>query len=154
LEPSRRRQTLRLPGFDYSQPGAYFVTICTRNRQSVFGDIVNGTIVPSQTGNIVVSSWNAIPIHFPYVVLDAFVVMPNHLHGIPLFTEPVVAGHARPLPIVIGSFKSAVSRSVGSGIWQRSYWERVLRNENELNLARHSIDDNPCYWPQDKEYST
>jgi len=78
--------------------------------------------------------------------------MPNHLHGILLFTEPVVAGHARPLPIVIGSFKSAVSRCVGSSIWQRSYWERVIRDENELNALRYYIDDNPFHWPTDKEY--
>jgi REP element-mobilizing transposase RayT len=100
----------------------------------------------------ITSRWKAIPDHFPYVTLDAFVIMPNHLHGILLFTEPVGAGHARPLPVVIGSFKSATSRQVGSSIWQRSYWERVLRNEHELNTARHYIDDNPFHYSQDKEY--
>ena len=100
------------------------------------------------------SCWSEISFHFPYVTLDAFVIMPNHLHGILLFDEPVGAGHARSLPVVVGSFKLAVSRLVGSSIWQRSYWERVLRNEHELNTTRHYIDDNPVHLTKDKEYLT
>ena len=98
--------------------------------------------------------WNAVPDHFPNVILDAFVVMPNHLHGILLFTETEGAGHARPLQVVIGSFKSAVSKHVSSSIWQRSFWERIIRNEDELNAARHYVCDNPLRWLTDKEYST
>ena len=89
-------------------------------------------MVSNAIADVVKSCWSDIPIHFPYITLDAFVLMPNRLHGILVFDEPVGAGHARPLPVVIGSFKSAVSRLVGCSIWQRSYWERVLRNENEL----------------------
>jgi len=150
----RLRQKLRLPGFDYSQPGAYFVTICARNRQYLFGEIVDGRIIPNEITQAVGSCWNVIPDHFPKVTLDACIVMPNHLHGILLFTEPVVAGHARPPQVVIGSFKSAASRKAGSNIWQRGYWERVLRNERELNTARHYIDDNPFHYSKDKEYLT
>ena len=109
-------------------------------------------MISNETAQAVTSCWYAISNHFTYVTLDAFVVMPNHLHGILLFTEPVGAGHARPLPVVIGSFKSAASRQVGSDIWQRGYWERVVRNEDELNTARHYIDDNPFQWTKDKEY--
>ena len=154
LETLRLRQKMRLPGFDYSQPGAYFVTLCARNRLHLFGEIRDGRLAPNKIAQGVESCWNAIPDHFPYVTLDAFVVMPNHVHGILLFTEPVVAGHARPLPVVIGSFKSAVSRLIGSNIWQRSYWERVLRNEDKLNTARHYIDDNPFHCAKNKEYLT
>jgi len=154
LETLRLRQKLRLPGFDYSQPRAYFVTICARHRQYLFGEIVDSQMVSNEMAQAVTSFWNAIPDHFPYVTLDAFIIMPNHLHWILLFEEPVGAWHARPLPVVIGSFKSAVSRLVGSNIWQRSYWERVLRNQDELNSARHYIDDNPFYWTKDKEYVT
>jgi putative transposase len=102
-------------------------------------------------GGIVTYCWNEIPSHFPCVALDAFVVMPNHIHGILVFTD-IVAGHARPLPVVIGSFKSAVSKRIGTSIWQRSYWDRIIRNEEELNLTRHYVEDNPLRWPTDKEY--
>lgn len=83
--------------------------------------------------------------------LDAFVTMPNHIHGILMLTDTVKAGHARPLPTIIGGFKSAVSRRVGSAVWQRSYWDRVIRNQNELNFIRHYIDENPLCWPSDQE---
>jgi REP element-mobilizing transposase RayT len=154
LETLRLRQKLRLPGFDYSQPGAYFITICARSREYLFGEIVDGQMVLNKIAQAVRTCWNAIPDHFPHVTLDAFVVMPNHVHGILLFTEPVGAGHARRLQVVIGSFKSAANRQAGSPIWQRSYRERILRNEDELNTARHYIDDSAFYWTKDKEYLT
>ncbi len=96
--------------------------------------------------------WNQIPTHFPGIVLDAFVVMPNHVHGILLFTADIGAGHARPLRTVVGSFKSAVSKRIGAGVWQRSYWERVIRNEDELNRVRTYIDRNPLCWADDPEH--
>jgi len=105
----------------------------------------------NELGRIVTYCWNEIPNHFPYVAPDVFVVMPNHIHGILRFTD-VGAGHARPLPVIIGSFKSAVSKRIGTPIWQRSYWDRIIRNEEELNLTRHYVEDNPLPWPTDKEY--
>jgi putative transposase len=94
--------------------------------------------------------WHRIPIHFPNVTLDLFVIMPNHIHGILLLSD-VGAGHARPVPVIVGSFKSAVSRQLGHPVWQRSYWERIIRNERELNEIRHYIDENPARWELDVE---
>ncbi|MEK7404920.1 MAG: hypothetical protein AAB225_07405 [Acidobacteriota bacterium] len=76
--------------------------------------------------------------------------MPNHLHGILLFTD-VGAGHARPLPVVVGAFKAAVSKRVGHGVWQRNYYEHIVRNEAELNRIRHYTEDNPGNWLADPE---
>ena len=154
MSPSLGRRPLRLPAFNYSLPGAYFITICARRRQYLFGELVDGNLVSNAIVGVIQSCWSEIPIHFPNVALDTFVITPNHIHGILLFDEAVGAGHARPLPVVVGSFQSAVSRLVGAGIWQPSYWERVLRNEDELNTARHYIDDNPSHWTKDKEYLT
>jgi putative transposase len=140
-----------LTGFDYSHPGAYFVTICALNRECVFGEIVEGHMEQNSTGDVAAFCWYEIPNHFENVVLDAFVVMPNHIHGVLLLTDTAAAGHARPLPAMIGGFKSAVSRRVGFAVWQRSYWERVIGNENELNFIRHYIDENPLCWASDDE---
>ena len=84
--PARRR-ALRLPGYDYAQVGAYFVTICTRDRICVLGDVVDGEVRLSELGEMVNSVWLELPRHYPYVRLDAWVVMPNHVHGI-LLLEP------------------------------------------------------------------
>jgi REP element-mobilizing transposase RayT len=145
-----KRVQLRLPWFDYSSTGAYFVTVCTRNHQCSLGQIVDGAVRLSAIGEMVLSCWNAIPDHFPHVTLDAFVVMPNHVHGVLLFADQR-AGHARPLQTVVGSFKAAVSRWAGKTVWQRNYWERVIRNDDELNAIRAYIDDNPLRWPADPE---
>ncbi len=81
----RRRNSLRYPGHDYAQPGAVFVTVYTSGKQRLFGDIIDGRMVHSAAGNLVAERWTAIPNRFPVVNLDAFVVMPDHVHGI-LFT--------------------------------------------------------------------
>jgi putative transposase len=81
-QPRGHRRSIRLPGYDYAQPGAYFVTICTHGGEWVLGDVVDGEIVLTDWGHIVVESWKAIPAHFPNVETDAFVVMPNHVHGV------------------------------------------------------------------------
>ncbi len=147
-KPKRRR--LPLADYDYAQTGAYFVTICTRSHANLFGAVLDGEMVRNDAGETVARCWDEIPRHFPEVELDAFVVMPNHVHGVLMLAdEPVRAGHARPLHVIVGSFKSAVSRRLGS-VWQRSYWERVVRSENELDQIRDYIEDNPLRWPVDQ----
>jgi REP element-mobilizing transposase RayT len=143
-----KRQHIRLAGYDYSRVGAYFVTLCAVDRKRLFGEIVADEMRLSQIGSVVVSSWGEIPKHFPNVTPDEFVVMPNHLHGILLLGD-VEAGHARLLPVIVGSFKSAVSRLAGFPIWQRSYWDRIIRSEAELNQARRYIEENPFRWSTD-----
>ncbi|MGD0668674.1 MAG: hypothetical protein ABSB23_14025 [Bryobacteraceae bacterium] len=153
-KPQRRR--LRLAAYDYAQAGAYFVTICTRGHACLFGDVVEGEMLRNAAGETVALCWEEVPRHFSGVELDAFVVMPNHVHGVLLFGDnpewdgqPARAGHARPLQVVVGSFKSAVSRRLGL-VWQRSYWERVVRNEDELDQIRAYIEENPGRWPVDQ----
>jgi putative transposase len=148
-----RRRSLRLPEFDYSTPGAYFVTVCARNRQCLFGEIADGKMEPDALAELVAGCWNEIPSHFPNAGLDAFIVMPNHIHGILLFSDAGV-GCIRPLQMVVGSFKAAVSRKAGFPVWQRNYYEHVIRCEAELNLVRHYIQDNPAHWLADQEHST
>src|SRR6056297_3244370 len=76
------RRSIRLKEYDYSRAGAYFVTICTQNRECLFGGIVNGEMVSNDAGRMVQTVWDEIPLHYPGIEIDAFVVMPNHIHGI------------------------------------------------------------------------
>jgi putative transposase len=103
---------------------------------------------PNEAGRVVVERWSAIPEHFSAIKLDAFVVMPNHLHGILWLSR---AGHAPPLPLVVGSFKSATSRAVGQPVWQRSFYDRVIRNDSELSALRQYVADNPLKWAVDRQ---
>ena len=153
-----RRQRLPLPDYDYAQAGAYSVTICTRGQTCLLGGGNDGEIQPNNAGETVTRCWEEVPQHFPYVELDGFVVMPNHVHGVLLFGErelagePARAGHARPLHVVVGAFRSAVSRRQGA-VWQRSYWERIVRTAEELDHIRAYIEDNPLRWPANPAFS-
>lgn len=229
------RRSIRLRGYDYTRAGAYYVTVCTQGRLSLFGDVVNDVMVPNAMGNIVQRCWDAIPEHMPMVVCDAFVVMPNHVHGIVVIRErhrgrdpvgadhdrpntmpgfvranddrppttpstvttdasndgptdptanapraPIRADHDRPLrppadpgarpptsmPIVpVGSlgrivraFKSAVTRAAyndgllprGTPVWQRNYYERIIRDTAEHDRIAQYIAENPANWGKDR----
>ena len=82
MKNNKHRQSTRLRGYDYSQPGSYFITICVKDRECLFGEIHNGKIILNEIGKIAISSWNNLKSYFPKVNLDTFVVMPNHMHGI------------------------------------------------------------------------
>jgi putative transposase len=161
---------MRLRGYDYSRPGAYFVTICTFQRFCLFGEITADTVRLTALGNAVENTWRAIPGHNPHVELDSFVVMPNHVHGILCIREYVGAKHASPLPVgyggssrgslsaIIQGLKSSVSRGAhrqGSithrPIWQRGFHDRVIRDEAELERIRSYIEENPLRWSLDEE---
>jgi REP element-mobilizing transposase RayT len=145
--PAPERKSPRIREYDYAA-GSYFVTVCVRSRACILGDVVDDEMRLSRVGKIVVASWRAIPAHFPSVSLDVFVVMPNHFHGILSLSR---AGHAPPLPAVIGSFKGAASRAAGRRLWQRSFYDRVIRNESELQALRQYVVDNPLAWALDGE---
>ncbi len=149
----------RLKGYDYTLPGGYFVTLCTHHRQNLFGQVVVGEMCLNQLGKIVESVWLEIPEHDPAVLLDEYMVMPDHFHGI-LFLNPgkSVERRASPLPSnasgalpsIIGSFKSAVTKQInrlrntpGASLWQRSFYDRIIRNEKELDTFRAYIRANP-----------
>jgi 2-C-methyl-D-erythritol 2,4-cyclodiphosphate synthase len=160
------RHSIRLPGFDYSKGGAYFITICTHAKECILGQIGGGQAVLSERGRIVSDCWADIPKHYPGVMLDEFVVMPNHVHGVVWFEtgERLDAGGMRAGPAppllgnVIGSFKSASTRRInqslgvqGALVWQRNYFEHVVRDEESLSAIRQYIRTNPQRWHQDAE---
>jgi len=191
FDPERHhRKSIRLRGYDYASPGAYFVTIVTQDRACLFGEISRGRMHLNAAGMAAQTMWAAIPVHFPRVRLDAFVVMPNHVHGIILIAgtdaatddadesvpddadELVRATHASPrrsppqspphhphgpprrsIGAIIGSYKSAVSRHINqlrrprSGlVWQRNYYERIIRDYPSLQRVRKYIYANPRNW--------
>ena len=160
------RKLVRLKDFDYRQSGLYFLTICSFRRSMIFGQIKNNQLEASLLGQLVRECWEEIPSHFPFVQLDAFVVMPNHLHGIIGFVsekipnELNVQGRSKKgsLGSVVGSFKAAVSRVYRANnkvnnpqIWQRGYFEHVIRNENALDRIREYIVENPYCWDMDQD---
>ena len=166
-------RSIRLPGFDYTQPGAYFVTICAHGRDCLFGKVADGDVVLNHLGRLAHEEWTYTEIVRPEVELDEFVIMPNHLHGIITIqrSSRSVGAHARaPLPSgdallqrppkslgsLIAGFKSAATKRInqsrhtpGQPVWQRNYYEHVIRGETDLNRIRQYIRDNPARWAED-----
>lgn len=177
-----QRKSPRLQGYDYSQSGAYFVTICTHLRQHLFGRVEDGEMNLSDVGGIVSERWYALPEHHPNIELDSFVVMPNHVHGIiilldhddvvgtmPALSEkmPALSAHQNnmksgSLSAVIGSYKSSASRHIRKAhsqyrnetIWQSRYHDHIIRNESDLNRIRQYVQTNPARWESDTFYNT
>ena len=165
---AHHRRSIRLPGYDYRQAGAYFITVCTRNRTMLFGDVVNDEMRLNEAGRIAEKVWREIPDHFDNVDIDAFIAMPNHVHGIIVITYTHVgARHASPLHrphrqskptlgTIVGSYKSTVTNQInrsrgnpGAPVWQRNYYEHVIRNETALHGIRQYIIHNPAKWADD-----
>jgi len=163
------RRPIRLRGYDYSTNGAYFVTICAHNRICLFGNIANAEIILNDYGKTVGQAWFDLPNHYPEVELDASVIMPNHIHGIVvLHHDDVVGAGFKPaltpdnrrhgLSEIIRGFKSfsarrinAIRNTFGAPVWQRGYFDRVIRNEGELNRIREYVLNNSTNWDMDRE---
>ena len=157
------RRSIRLPHYDYTQAGAYFITIVTCQRELLFDD--------PALRQIIETFWQRILQHTPQAKLDTFVVMPNHFHGILWLgnTGPVTStNEANPLApshllsgslgAIVGNFKSITTRRInqvrktpGQPVWQRNYYEHIIRHDKELNAIRQYILDNPANWSQDTE---
>ena len=173
------RRSIRLPQYDYSRPGAYFVTICIQNRECLFGHITEGQMILNDAGLIMKSVWDELPQRYEGIETDALIIMPNHIHGIVKIVGAVGAALALPslfpecaankkgaassaptLGDVIRAFKSVsaiqvnrlLSRS-GQPLWQRNYYEHIIRNEEGLNRIREYIGNNPMNWEWDEENS-
>jgi len=174
------RRSIRLPDYDYSDAGAYFITLCARNHGCLFGTVENGAVRLTALGEIVRDEWLKTPAIRPRVFPDLFVVMPNHFHAI-FFLAPGLKDHARkcrPHPIlvkyghlrpkgpkrgsvgaIVGQLKGAISRAarkagvapVGS-LWQRDLYEHVIRNDRDLDARRHYVQNNPTRWTEDEYY--
>jgi REP element-mobilizing transposase RayT len=193
MDENLHRRSIRLQGRDYSFPDRYFVTICTAGRKNILGRVLEGTMEENKLGQIARACWMEIPRHFANAELDAFVVMPNHVHGLiclkralnirghdvscPYKPSPVaamktaetkevrgVSGEAfqkparNSLPTIVRTYKAAVSRNARRvfhrsewEIWQRNYYERVIRDDEEYKAAYRYVLENPLRWESDKE---
>ena len=215
FDPERHhRRSIRLKGYDYHQAGAYFVTVCTQDRSFLFGEMVHGEMRLNDAGKMVYDVWNDLPAFYPGVQTDAFIVMPNHIHGIIILVgaDPRVCPNADPrvcpgqpsvgvgpcaypdscprayrgeppvgvgpraypgqpqgvaptmgLPDVVHRFKTMTTKRYADGVkrlgwepfrgrlWQRNYYEHIIRNEESLNRIREYILTNPMRWALDRE---
>lgn len=167
----KNRKPQRLNGYDYSQEGVYFITIVTKNRENIFGKIINKKVILNEYGEIAKECWKGIPKHNKNIILDEYCIMPNHIHGI-----IVVVGnrHAcslqnacslrddtkrniQKIPVVIGGFKSAVTKLINRNNkiyfqWQKSYHDRIVRNDVELEKIRNYIIENAENLEKDIEF--
>ena len=197
-----RRRAMRLPGYDYTQPGAYFVTICVQHRKCLFGTVTDRKLQLNEIGQIIIDCWNHIPQHFPSVELYEYVVMPNHMHGIIAWgipkpedphppkiaearsprlsqiatpfenTKNVGARSPRPLKNnlnrinetpsfslgkIIAYFKYQSTKRInqryntpGMRLWQKNYYDHIVRDDPDLQRLREYIQINPMKWELDQ----
>jgi len=172
-----KRRSIRLPGYDYAQNGAYFLTLCTKNREPLFGEIVANGVYPNhgfarmvqnEFGAIVASEWLKSAEIRSEIAMGEFVIMPNHFHGIILIRcrgdRPVAPTGNQPGPkpksvgAFVAGFKSTVTQRINSirqtprvPVWQRNYYEHIIRDENDLRKIQKYIQDNPCNWLNDED---
>ena len=186
---SPHRQSIRLRDYDYSQNGAYFVTICCQNKACLFGEIVNGEIRLNDAGKMVEKWWWELANKFPAIELDEFIIMPNHFHGIVVIVgadlrvcpdpprqntdelekqgEHVGSPLQQPtLGEIVQWFKTMTTNEYIRGVkeknwepfykrlWQRNYYEHIIRNAESLNSTRLYIQTNPAQWDADSENPT
>ena len=190
-----QRRSIRMRGYDYANEGAYFVTICTDDMRHLFGRVENGVMIPNALGNIAQQCWDAIPQHMPHVDIGAFVVMPNHVHGIIIIHTLARARHDAPgiapapphsgphgpldppetptpdqdnndlpgiprgaLGQIVASYKSAVTRIAyrdgvlprATTLWQRNYWDDIIRGYGSYERITEYIRNNPANWKGDR----
>ena len=177
------RRSIRLPGYDCSQSGAYFITICAYRRQCLFGDVVDGRMVLNQYGKIIVDTYQWLCQRYPYLHTDEWIVMPNHFHAIMVIidkprtnrdrsrrggsrTAPTINKQynadtidkkRKPLGRLIGAFETVSTKKInilrdspGTPIWQRNYYEHIIRNPDAMDKIRQYIVNNPVSWEIDR----
>ncbi len=178
------RHSIRLKGFDYSSSGAYFITLCVKNRAKMFGYIVGGKMILNAAGITAQLCWQEIPLHYPFVSLDVFVIMPDHIHGIIFINKFDIMSdnkcymvsrpdcntgsnnHLSKAPAPVSKQPRGTSKTIGSvvrgykigvtkwfrkhtlveSVWQRDYYEHIIRNYDDLNRIRRYIINNPLKW--------
>lgn len=164
------RRSIRLRGYDYSRSGAYFITTCAERRLCLFGEIKNGELQCNAAGEMLAQQWLAIIERFPQAILDQWIVMPNHFHGIIVIGEEFgattrVDPTITPVELgdIVGAWKSLTTNAYIAGVrnqdwspfpkrlWQRNYYEHIIRNERELDAIREYIFLNPTRWQDDRE---
>ncbi len=169
------RRSIRLKDYDYSKAGAYFVTICTRDKGFLFGDIVDGNMILNESGDVVNDTWTWLSNRYPYVDIDTWIVMPNHTHAVIVIEDcrgasgrapssggsraaPTNPKKVKSLGSLIGVFKTVSAKLINEimdgkkeSVWQRNYYEHVIRDEDRLLKIREYIINNPLQWRLDRE---
>jgi putative transposase len=174
------RRSIRLKGYDYSQDGAYFITLCAYNRELLFGDIIDQKMILNNTGQIAYDEWIKTAEMRPNIELGEFIIMTNHVHGIIIINNteyccrgtmhraptlmphgPVSEQFGKPMsntiPIIIRGYKSSLTKQInilrimpGAPVWQHNYFERIIRDETEYYRIENYIKNNPNHWAEDK----
>ncbi len=157
------RRSIRLQGYDYSQTGAYFFTTVTQGRELLFGEIKDGEVVLNEAGKMVLKWWHELPKKFPNIKLNTFILMPNHFHGIIIIEN--VDGDAPRLGTIIQWFKTMTTNEYIRGVknlgrqsfdrrlWQRNYYEHIIRNQKDWERIHDYVEANPVNWEKDDKYS-
>ena len=172
FDPAQGRRSIRLKGYDYTQSGANYVTIVAYQRGHFFGEVLNAEMRLNELGQIARNEWFKTAALRPYVELyeDEFIVMPNHVHGIIwIYDDGNVGAERRSAPtktnlppkslgVIVRAYKSAVTYAVnglqnqrGAILWQRNYYEQIIRDEKDLQAKRECILGNPLNWENDDE---
>ena len=156
-----QRRSLRLPGYDYSQQGVYFITVCVERKTCLFGRIQAGQMVCNEAGVMIHTQWESLPQRFPGLRLDECIVMPNHFHALLILdaiAQSVGVGQ------IVGAWKSLTTNFYIDGVrtagwppfprrlWQRNYWEHIVRSDEALVNIREYIASNPAHWEKDVEH--
>lgn len=175
MKTLRQRKQIRLQGYDYSQEGRYFITICTKNREFLFGEIMNRTMFYNETGKIAENELLNISSHYENVDIERFVIMPNHVHMIVVIKKRVdSAERINPFPTrkadipnIIGKYKAGVTRAVGNAfmrsgvrsencrthsvivIWQSRYHDHIIRGKKSYQKIYEYVGNNPAQWEAD-----
>jgi REP element-mobilizing transposase RayT len=168
-----QRHSIRLPGYDYSSPGGYFLTIATFSRDPIFGEIIDGEMVLSAFGKIASDEWLKTPSIRKEIDLGNFVIMPDHIHVVFWIRDdqkgPVAGASGRtPLPFriqpksvgaLVAGYKSAVTKRInlerntpGVPVWQRNYYEHIIRDDRDLHRIDQYIENNPLMWHNEVEW--
>lgn len=154
------RKTIRLKNYDYSQPGYYYITVCTYQRQCLLANVKNVRDKESSSqvieltviGKSAQEHLTRFNEFYPNVKLDSYVIMPNHIHMIIAIDNGLPNSSAPSIPLILHAFKNQVAKKYGSPLWQRSYHEIIIRSEQELSDTRTYILNNPLKWILDKYY--
>lgn len=163
------RQSIRIPNFDYAQPGAYFITIVTFDRICLLGRVSDDKVILNPIGTMVDYEWKHLAHRFKHVELGPWIVMPNHVHGIiniietPANNQETRESFGSPvrgsIPTIIRSFKSTVTKRYQDiaeqqprPIWQRGYYDHIIRDEIDHKNIYDYILDNPRRWSEDEEF--
>jgi putative transposase len=158
------RRSIRLKGYDYSQAGLYFITACTQHRECLFGRVAKGEMVMNDAGEMITQQWHDLRNRFNQIELHEFIVMPNHCHGIIEMTVGVpLVGTLTDMTVgnIVGAFKSLTTNAYIKGVnqlgweafngklWQRNYYERIIRNQEAYSRISRYIQTNPLRWQKD-----